>query len=142
MGRQAYATDLSDAEWAILRELVPAALAGGRPATWERREIVNGILYVLHTGCQWHLLPHDFPPYKTVYDYYRQWRRSGLWERINTTLRERLRTSEGRDPQPSAGIIDSQSVKTSEKGANVAMTAERKSTDANATCSSIPWASC
>jgi putative transposase len=103
---------------------------------------VNGILYVLRTGCQWHLLPHDFPPYKTVYDYYRQWRRSGLWERINTTLRERLRTSAGRDPQPSAGIIDSQSVKTSEKGANVAMTAARKSTDANATCSSIPLASC
>ncbi len=84
-----YSTDLTDAEWAILEGLVPAPLAGGRPAKWSRREIVNGILYVLRTGCQWHLLPHDMPmpPYKTVYDYYRQWRRRGLWERINTTLR-------------------------------------------------------
>jgi len=116
MSRRAYSSDLSNAEWTILEGLVPAPLPSGRPITWTRREIVNAILYVLRTGCQWHLLPHDFPPYKTVYDYYRQWRRSGLWERINTALRERLRIELGRNAQPSAAIIDSQSVKTTEKG--------------------------
>jgi|SRR5215831_82805 len=117
MGRAAYASDLSEEEWERLKNLIPAPLYGGRPAKWTRREIVNAILYVLRTGCQWHLLPHDFPPHKTVYDYYRQWRRRGLWEAVNSQLREQVRSQLGRDPQPSAAIIDSQSVKTGEKGA-------------------------
>src|SRR5688572_27560680 len=99
MQRRAYSTDVSDAEWNVLEGYVPAPLSGGRPAKWSRREIVNAILYVMRTGCQWHLLPHDFPAYKTVYDYYRQWRRKGLWERINTALRERLRVALGRNAQ-------------------------------------------
>ena len=115
MSRQGYSTDLNDREWAILEPLLPLQFGCGRPLKWSRREIVNAMLYVLRTGCQWHLLPHDFPPYKTVYDYYRQWRRSGMWERVNTVLGEGLRIQLGRDPQPSAAIIDSQSVKTTEK---------------------------
>jgi len=126
MEHRAYKTDLSDDEWASLAGLVPQPLPGGRPAKHSRREIVNGILYVLRTGCQWENLPHDFPPYKTVFDYFRQWRRAGLWERINMALRERLRSELGRDAQPSAAILDSQSAKTSEKGDLVAMTGARK----------------
>jgi putative transposase len=88
MSRQAYNTDLNDREWDILKALLPLQLGYGRPLKCARREIVNAMLDVLRTGCQWHLLPHDFLPYKTVYDYYRQWRRSGMWERVNTVLRE------------------------------------------------------
>ena len=80
------------------------------------REVVNAIFYLLRTGCAWRLLPHDFPPYTTVSDYYHQWRREGLWERLNDRLREQVRAQEGREKEPSLAIIDSQSVKTSDKG--------------------------
>lgn len=116
MKRPAYATDLSDAEWEILEPLIPAPLPNGRPAKWSRREIVNAILYVLKTGCAWHLLPHDFPPSSTVFWYFRRWRKEGVWEQINTALREQVRRKAGREAQPSAAIIDSQTVKTTEKG--------------------------
>jgi putative transposase len=126
MTRRAYPTDLTDAQWAILEPSVPAPKPGGRPAKHPRREIVNAMLYVLRGGIAWRLLPHEFPPWQTVYDYFRLWRMDGTWERINATLRERVRVKAGRDPQPSGAILDSQSAKTTEKGGSGAMTAARR----------------
>jgi putative transposase len=88
------------------------AKSGGRPRTIEPREILNAIFYILRTGCAWRLLPHDFPNWKTVYHYWREWRTTGLWERINAMLRQILRRNIGREVEPSAAVIDSQSVKT------------------------------
>lgn len=116
MSRRAYPTDLTDAQWAILEPLVPIAKPGGRPPRHDRRELVNAMLYVLRSGEAWRLLPHDFPPWQTVYHYFRLWRLDGTWERIHTTLREQARLRQGRAPQPSGAILDSQSAKTTEKG--------------------------
>ncbi len=116
MCRAAYSTDLSDAEYARLVPHLPPPSSRGRPRVRPLREILNGIFYVVRTGCQWRLLPWEFPPWQTVYHYFRRWRLDGTWERLNTALRERLRVQAGRDPQPSAGIIDSQSVKTTGVG--------------------------
>jgi putative transposase len=107
-----YPSDLSDQEWEILAPLIPPAKPGGRPHEWPVHKSVNAVFYVVRTGCQWRLLPHDFPPWSTVHHYFRLWRLDGTWERINATLRERTRVRAGRDPQPSAGILDTQSVKT------------------------------
>ena len=122
MERKRYPSDVSDAEWAILEPLVPAVKAGGRPAKWTRREIVNGIFYLLRSGEAWRLLPHDLPPWQTIYHYFRQWRNDGTWETINARLREPVRQRAGREATPSAGVVDSQSVKTVQKGGRAAMT--------------------
>ncbi len=124
--RRPYPTDLSDEEWAVLRPLVPEAKPGGRPRSHETREILDAIFYVLRSGCAWRLLPHDFPPWQTAYHYFRAWRIDGAWERIHDALRERVRVRSGREATPSAAIIDSQSVKTTEKGGSAATTAGRR----------------
>src|SRR5215218_4664901 len=114
--RQAYQTDLSNAEWSCLEPHLPAPKATGRPRMHTTREILNAIFYVLRGGCAWRLLPHDFPPWKTVYHYFRFWRLDGTWERMHAALRKRVRVRLKRNPQPSAGIVDSQSVKTTGVG--------------------------
>lgn len=126
MPRRAYPTDLSDAQWAILDPLVPPPLPGGRPPAHPRRELINAMLYVLRGGIAWRALPHEFPPWQTVYHYFRLWRDDGTWERINRTLRACMRVRDGRHAQPSGAIIDSQSVKTTEKGGSAGTTAARR----------------
>lgn len=117
MKRKAYPSDLSDEEWAIISPLIPVVKPGGRPATYSRREIVNAILYVLRSGCSWRMLPHDFPPWDTVYGYFNRWCKGGVWQQMHQVLYAQLRMEMGRHAQASAAVADSQSVKTTEKGA-------------------------
>jgi putative transposase len=109
--RRAYQTDLSDAEWSYIEPLLPIPKAPGRPRLHTLREILDAIFYIARSGCAWRLLPHDFPPWKTVHHYLRLWRIDGTWERIHAALRKRVRVRKKRDPEPSAGVVDSQSVK-------------------------------
>jgi putative transposase len=117
--RKPYPSDLTDAQWQILEPLFPAerpAQMRGRPRQYSWREIVNGLLYLLRTGCAWRYLPHDLPPYSLVSNYYHQWRKDGLLDRIEAVLRTKVRQQAGKELTPSAVIIDSQSVKTTDKG--------------------------
>ena len=124
--RERYPTDITDEQWKIIEPLFPTAKFGGRPRTIDIREIVNAILYLLKSGCDWRLLPHDFPNWKTVYEYFRNWKLDGTWKKIHEELREKVRVKAHKKPQPSAGVIDSQSVKTSKKGEFVAIMLARK----------------
>jgi putative transposase len=114
--RKPYPTDLSDEEWKYIEPHMPTPKGHGRPRIHSLREILNATFYVLRSGCQWRMLPNDFPRWPTVYHYFRKWRIDGTWERINRAIRERLRARLKRDPQPSAGIVDSQSVKSTGVG--------------------------
>src|ERR671923_1156332 len=140
--RLAYATDLTDEEWQILAPLLPPAKTGGRPRKYSIREVINGIQYILRGGCAWRLMPHDLPHWQTAYQTFRAWRQDGTWLKIHDQLRNEVRTRMGRHPQPSAAIIDAQTVKTAEKWGPTAMMGRRNSMAANAISSLRRRVSC
>jgi len=131
MARQRYTSDLPDAQWQRIEEVLPPAKGGrtGRPRKYEQREMLNmlnAMLYLLRTGSQWRNLPHDFPPHGSVWELFRRWRDNGTLESVHQALRAQVRVQSGRDEAPSVAILDSQSVKTTEKGGPKASTRTRK----------------
>ena len=130
--RLAYATDLTDGQWALIEPMIPEAEPGGRPRKAATRELVDAILYFLRAGGGWRLLPHDLPPWQTVYYYLRRWQREGVWDRVHHALVMADRERVGREPSPSAAILDSQSVRTADqRGARRASTPARRSAGAS-----------
>ncbi|MBI2812486.1 MAG: IS5 family transposase [Candidatus Melainabacteria bacterium] len=113
--RRAYDTDLTDRQWAFIAQLIPPPKPGGRPRTTDTREVVNAIFYLLKSGCSWRMLPHDLPDWEKVYYYFAAWKKDGTWKRIHDRLRDQVRLKAGKKAKPSAAIIDSQSVKTTQK---------------------------
>jgi putative transposase len=131
--RRPYPSDLSDGEWKILEPLLPTGKAGGRDRGYALREVINALQYLIRGGGAWRSLPHDLPHWQSVYHYFRSWKRDGTWLKIHDQLHEEVRRQMGRDPQPSAAIIDSQSVKTTEKGGFTVMMGQRRSAGENGT---------
>jgi putative transposase len=119
MNRKHYPSDSTDAQWAILQPMIPPPRPGGRPRKTEMREVVDAIFYLTREGCSWRALPHDFPPWKTVYNYFQDWRWDGSWDQFLDALRVQVRQDAGRDPEPRVACVDSQSVKTALGGAEV-----------------------
>lgn len=134
--KRTYPSDLTPAQYEFIRPFIPAPKPGDRPCSVDRRAIVNAIFYVLRTGCQWRLLPHDFPAWGTVHYYFRRWRLDGIWIRIERALYRQARQKAGKSPQPSVAIMDSQTVKTTEKGGSRDMMRINVSKDASAISSS------
>jgi putative transposase len=116
MDRKPYPSDLTDEQWAFVKDWLPDAKPGGRPRCIDLREVVNALLYLTRNGCVWRSLPHDFPHWRTVYEYYRAWIRDGTWDQLLVELRDQVRTRAGRDPSPRIASIDSQTVKTAGSG--------------------------
>jgi putative transposase len=116
MERKPYPTDLTDEQWKLVEPMLPRAKPGGRPRKADLREVVNALFYLVRSGCQWRMIPHEFPPWRTCYNYYRAWIESGTWDEIVYLLRSEVRTQAGRNDQPRVAAIDSQSVKTTEQG--------------------------
>src|SRR5260370_7964408 len=131
--RLVYPSDLTDAEWQWIKDLIPGETGGGRHRDTDMRQVVNGILYLLRSGCSWRVLPKDFPPYTTVHEYYRRWRKDGTGIRIHDALRRQVRTEARRAPEPSAGVIDIQSPKTTHARRQHCYTPANKTTQPTST---------
>ncbi len=138
--RSAYPSDLTDKQWALIEPHIPPEKWGGRTRSVQMREVLNGILYLTRTGCQWRAIPHDLPNKSTLRHYFDRFRKDGVWEKIHDTLREQVRVSAGKPPTPSVAILDSQSVKTTEKRGSAAGTMPaRRSLAASGTLPWTPW---
>jgi putative transposase len=133
--RKGYPSDLTNMQWELIRRLIPPSPPVGDNRRTSMRAVVNAVFFISRGGCAWRMLPKDFPPWQTVYGYFARWKRDGTWQKIHDALRWKVREAAGRNAQPSAAIVDSQTVKTTEKGGYMGMTAPRRSMVA----SGISW---